>query len=36
MKLDNVKSQLYFSIGECKKEKEVRRYGMGTNEHPPF
>jgi hypothetical protein len=36
MKLDNVKSQHYFSIGECKKEKEVKRYGMGTNEHPPF
>jgi hypothetical protein len=36
MKLDNVKSQHYFSIGECKKEKEVIKYGMGTHEYPPF
>jgi hypothetical protein len=36
MKLDNVKSQNYFCIGERKKEKEVMTYGMGTHEYPPF
>jgi len=33
MKLDNAKSQHYFCVGECEKEKEVRKYGMGTDEH---
>jgi hypothetical protein len=36
MKVDNVNSQNYFSVGECEREKEVIKYGMGTNEHPPF
>jgi hypothetical protein len=34
--LDNVKSWNYFSIRKGGKEKEVIKYGMGTNEHPSF
>jgi hypothetical protein len=36
MRVDNVNSQNYFSIRECEKEKEVKKYGMGTNEHQSF
>jgi len=36
MKLDNVKSQNYFSIRICGKEKEVIKHGMGINEYPSF
>jgi hypothetical protein len=35
-RVDNVNTQNYFSISKCEKEKEVKRYGMGTHEHPPF
>ncbi len=36
MKLDNVNSQNYFFICKCEKQKEVIKYGMGTDEHTPF
>ena len=32
-KIDNVKDKNYISIKECEKEKEVNKYGMGTDEH---
>jgi len=35
-KLDNVKSQNYFSIKKRGKEKEVINYGVGTDEYPSF
>jgi hypothetical protein len=36
MKLDNIKSQNYFLIRRYQKEKEVKKYGMGVNEHQSF
>jgi len=35
-KLDNVKDQNYICIREYKKEKEVKKYGVGINEHKSF
>jgi len=36
MKLDNFKDQNYFSVRKCEKEKEVNKYGMGTNQYQSF
>jgi hypothetical protein len=35
-KLDNVKSQNYFLVRKCEKGKEVKKYGMGVDEHQSF
>jgi len=35
-RVDNIRNQNYFLIREFKEEKEVRRYGMGINEHSSF
>ena len=35
-KLDNAENQNYFSIRKSEKEKEVKNYGMGVDEHESF
>jgi hypothetical protein len=32
IRLDNIRSENYFSVREFEKEKEVMKYGLGINE----